>query len=76
MRRGTGEKLKVSAKKLTANRVERVPIEQDLGVEIEFEGQTFAIGVDNHGRLYVRSTDISPLVIRPESANTVLIATK
>jgi|WetSurMetagenome_2_1015567.scaffolds.fasta_scaffold99387_4 hypothetical protein len=53
--------------------LQRVPIKQDLGIEIHHKGNVYTIAIDNNDNLILRSITDMQLIILPKSCNSIEI---
>lgn len=65
--------MKILAKIIKDNRIADIPVEHDLGIQIEHDLNVYTLNIDNHGKLILRNISGDALIIKPESANSVEI---
>ena len=66
--------MKAYAKIMSGNTIEKILVDQDLGIEIVHNDKVFSIALNNHGELVLRSINNVQLILSPQSANSASAA--
>lgn len=68
--------MKIYAKVMAGNKIEKWEVTQDLGLEIVHDGKIYSLAMDNYGKLTFRSINDVQLILLPQSSNSVEVSSK
>ena len=61
---------------MNKNKVDRIEIKEDLGIEVHFNGNIYSIQKNNSDQLVLTSITNTQLLILPKSSNCVEVKSK